>query len=191
MRKIELSNKANIQQWSLKKIVFYIIYGMIIKDLTDGYGMVGRCFVNLRRFICRPLLKETDGTFSIGQGADFGNGSCLIMKDHANLGKFFSLTGKGTLTVGRHVLMGHRCVVITQNHKYLDEGYDDFEIQDTYIGDYAWIGHNVTILPGVHIGMHAIIGAGSVVTKDVPDYAIVAGNPAKVIKLRKVELKTQ
>jgi len=163
---------------------------MVIKHLPDDYGIIGRCVIKLRRFICRPLLKETDETFGIGQGADFGNGSCLIMKDHANLGKFFSLTGKGTLTVGCHVLMGHRCVVVTQNHKYLDEGYDDFEIQDVDIGDYTWIGHNVIILPGTHIGKHSIIGAGSVVTRDVPDYAIVAGNPAKVIKLRKIVPKT-
>lgn len=190
MSKRGVSNKANIQHWSFKKVVFYIIYGMVMKHLTDDYGIIGRCVIKLRRFFCRPLLKGTDGTFSIGKGADFGNGSCLILKNHANIGKFFSLTGKGTLTVGRHVLMGHRCVVITQNHKYLDEGYDGFEIQPICIGDYAWIGHNVIILPGVYIGKHSIIGAGSVVTTDVPDYAIVAGNPAKVIKLRKIVPKT-
>lgn len=51
--------------------------------------------------------------------------------------------------------------------------------------DFAWIGHRVTILPGVRIGKHAIIGAAAVVTKDVPDYAIAVGNPATVKKYRK------
>ena len=50
------------------------------------------------------------------------------------------------------------------------------------IGSNVWIGSNVTILPGVEIGDGAVVGAGSVVTKNVPEYSIVAGNPAKVIK---------
>jgi maltose O-acetyltransferase len=53
------------------------------------------------------------------------------------------------------------------------------------IGDDVWIGGQVIILPGVKVGSHSIIGAGSVVTKDVPQYAVVGGNPAKVIKFRK------
>ena len=51
------------------------------------------------------------------------------------------------------------------------------------IREYAWVGAGATILPGVCIGRHAIVGAGSVVTKDVPDYAVAVGNPAKVIKM--------
>ena len=49
--------------------------------------------------------------------------------------------------------------------------------------EYAWVGAGATILPGVCIGRHASVGAGSVVTKDVPDYAVAVGNPAKVIKM--------
>ncbi len=81
--------------------------------------------------------------------------------------------------------MGQRCVIILQNHKYLEEGFDGFVGKDVFIDDYAWIGHNVIILPGVHIGKHAIIGAGAVVTKNVPDYAIAVGNPATVKRIRK------
>lgn len=53
-----------------------------------------------------------------------------------------------------------------------------------YIGDDVWIGTNVIILPGVNVGNHCIIGAGAIVTKDIPDYAIVGGNPAKIIRMR-------
>ena len=53
------------------------------------------------------------------------------------------------------------------------------------IGNDVWIGSRVTILPGVKIGNHVIIGASAVVTKDVPDYAIVGGNPARILKMRK------
>lgn len=55
---------------------------------------------------------------------------------------------------------------------------------DTIIGNDVWIGQNVTILPGVHIGNGAIIGANSVVSKDIPSYHIAAGNPCKIIKKR-------
>mgnify|MGYP002627478778 FL=1 len=53
---------------------------------------------------------------------------------------------------------------------------------DTYIGNNVIVGINSIILPGVRVGSHVVIGAGSVVTKDVPDHCIVAGNPAKVIR---------
>ena len=55
---------------------------------------------------------------------------------------------------------------------------------DTVIGNDVWIGFNATIMPGVHIGNGAIIGTNALVTKDVPDYAIVGGNPAKLIRMR-------
>ena len=53
------------------------------------------------------------------------------------------------------------------------------------IGNDVWIGQRVIILPGVKVGSHSIIGAGSVVTKDIVDFSIVAGNPAKLIRIRK------
>ena len=52
------------------------------------------------------------------------------------------------------------------------------------IGDYVWIGRRVIVLPGVQIGKGAVVGAGSIVSKDIPDYAVAVGNPAKVVKYR-------
>ena len=53
------------------------------------------------------------------------------------------------------------------------------------IGDDVWIGARVTITKGKYIGNHSIIGAAAVVTKDVPEYAVVGGNPARILKMRK------
>ncbi len=64
-----------------------------------------------------------------------------------------------------------------------EQGYS--EEKQIVVGDDVWLGYGAIILPGVTIGDGAIIGAGTVVTKDVPPYAIVGGNPAKVIRFRK------
>ena len=68
---------------------------------------------------------------------------------------------------------------------------NDFKYEDftTIIEDYVWIGTRAIILPGVRIGKGAVIGAGSVVTKDVGEYEFVAGNPAKFIKRRNKNLE--
>lgn len=63
-------------------------------------------------------------------------------------------------------------------------GMKDIPARDTHIGNDVWIGRNATILSGVNIGDGAIIGACAVVSKDVPPYAVVVGNPAKIIKYR-------
>lgn len=185
MKEIKIKNNANRQKWTPVRIISYLLYLAIGKYFPDLPRPIAEVSYRFRRMLCRPLLKESTKVFGIGRGVDFGNGSCLVMKDHANLGRWSSIYGNGTVTIGRHVMMGDRCTIITQNHKYLEEGYDGYVIEDVLVDDYAWIGHNVILLPGVHIGRHAIIGAGAVVTKDVPDYAIAAGNPAKVIKYRK------
>jgi maltose O-acetyltransferase len=81
-------------------------------------------------------------------------------------------------------MMGEFVLIYTQDHKISGWGYDGYSIGDVVIGNNVWIGGRVTILKGVTIGDNAVIGAASVVTKDVPKNAIVAGNPARVIKMR-------
>lgn len=180
--------ERNVQKWTTKKICCYLLYFFIAKHLpADGeLGIFGKLSSRLRRNVCRPLFKESAERIGIGKGVDFGNGCNIIMKEFSSLGNCAMVGGsRGTLTVGRHISMGQHCTFILQNHKYLEDGYEGFEGGDIVIDDYVWIGHGVIVLPGVHIGQHAIIGAGAVVTKDVPDYAIAAGNPAVVKKYRK------
>ena len=147
---------------------------------------LGRWCHRFRSLICRPLFKDAARIIGVGKGVDFDNGSNIIMRDHSNIGPYAFVDGKlGSVTIGRHVMMGRYCIIISQNHRYLEEGFNGYEGKDVVVDDYAWIGHRVTILPGVRIGKHAIIGAGAVVTKEIPDYAIAVGNPAIVKKYRK------
>lgn len=86
-------------------------------------------------------------------------------------------------------MMGPYCLIYTSNHcmdrvdvPMWRQGFT--EVRPVVIEDDVWIGARVTLLPGVHIGRGSVIGAGSVVTKDVPAYSIVGGNPARVLKYR-------
>lgn len=90
--------------------------------------------------------------------------------------------GRGGITIGNDVFIGPKVNLITINHDPDPDNRSATYGRPIIIADKVWIGINSTILPGVRIGYGAIVGAGSVVTKDVPAMTIVAGNPAKVIK---------
>jgi maltose O-acetyltransferase len=92
----------------------------------------------------------------------------------------------GILTFGDNCLVGPRCIFRTANHNFSSNDTpirnQGHTAQNIKIGDDVWIGASVIVLPGVTIGNHVVVGAGSVVTKDLPDYTVAVGNPAKVIK---------
>lgn len=95
----------------------------------------------------------------------------------------------GPLKIGDNVMMGPDVTILTHTHvtdrvdiPMSEQGY---RVAEVVIGNDVWIGMRVVIMPGVRIGNGAIVGAGAIVTKDVPNYAIVGGVPAKIIKYRK------
>lgn len=109
-----------------------------------------------------------------------------------------SIYGSGKVVIGDNFHSGINCQMLTSFHNY--EGkeipYDDTYInKDITIKDNVWLGNNVIVLGGVTIGEGAIIQAGSVVVKDIPDFAIAGGHPAKTFKYRNqehyLELKKQ
>lgn len=100
-----------------------------------------------------------------------------------------SVLGNGRVVFGDNFHSGEECMIITQNHNYEGEEipYDSTYIsKEIIIEDNVWFGNRVTVTGNVTIGEGAIIGAGSVVVKDVPKYAIVGGNPAKILKYRDI-----
>ncbi|MFD2067154.1 acyltransferase [Pontibacter silvestris] len=99
----------------------------------------------------------------------------------------------GPITIGDNVIIAQHVVLSGLNH-----GYEDVNVPikdqpcstaEIVVEDNCWIGANAVITAGVKIGKHAIVAGGSVVTKDVPPYSIVAGNPAKLIRSYNFETK--
>lgn len=143
----------------------------------------------LRRVIAKRFVKHVGKGVNFQRKTDIGYG--LSIDDYSSVG-VGSVLGI-TVTIGKYVMMGPEVIILTRNHEFSDTSTpmqkQGYQIEKPVtIGDDVWIGARAIILPGVHIGNGVIIGAGAVVTKDVPDYAIVGGNPARVLKYRNKEL---
>lgn len=128
---------------------------------------------------------------SIARPCDLKKQSNIFLYDNARIGPKANImtSGDGKFIMRRGCLCSEGLVVVTSNHrqrvgKYLNSNNEDAVYGDVIVDEDVWIGINVTLLAGVHIGRGAIIGACSVVTKDIPPYTVAVGNPARVIKLK-------
>ena len=132
------------------------------------------------------LLKELFGN-NLGEDSFVAapiNGSCISsMKigKHVFINSNLLAMARGGITIEDVVQIAANVQLISNNHDEYDRQV--LTCKPVRIKKGAWIGAGASILPGVCVGKHAIVGAGSVVTKDVPDYAVAVGNPAKVIKM--------
>lgn len=127
----------------------------------------------------------------IGIPADLKNQGNIYLYDFARIGcrSTIMTMGNSRFVMKHGCLTAEGLVVVTSNHRqhigqFLSGRNEDNEYKDIIVEEDVWIGINVTLLAGSHIGRGAIIGACSVVTKDIPPYAVAVGNPAKVIKFK-------
>lgn len=170
--------------FTLWRLIFY--YGLL-KHLPSTGGGNFLVFRKLRYFCCRRIFDSCGRNVNVERGADFGTGRGISIGDNSGIG--INAKIRGPLTIGDDVMMGPEVVVLTSTHRHdrcdLPMRLQGFEpLRKVEIGDDVWIGQRAILLPGVRIGKGAIIGAGAVVTKDIPDYAIACGVPAKVVKMR-------
>lgn len=117
------------------------------------------------------VINNGMGGVTIGDGSRIGISNTII----------------GPVTIGNNVIIAQNVVISALNHGYADITrpirLQACSTSEVTIGDDSWIGANAVITSGVTIGKHVVVAAGSVVTKSTPDYCVVAGNPAKVLKI--------
>lgn len=118
-----------------------------------------------------------------GRGLDLG--------DDVDLALDVLITTGGGVKIGDRVLIGYRTQIISANHKIPRNRRQIFNAGHNFgrvtVESDVWIGANCMLLPGITIGSGAVVGAGSVVTKDVPSYSVVAGNPARIVRQRLID----
>jgi acetyltransferase-like isoleucine patch superfamily enzyme len=133
--------------------------------------------------ICEGTMIRPSGHW----GGNLGGG--VVMGNRSSIGAYSYIGCAGSIEIGDDVMMGPRITIIAENHNFADvtrpmheQGVNN---RGVTLGNDIWVGTGVTILDGVTVGDHSIIAAGSVVTKDVQPFAIVAGVPARQLRSRK------
>jgi acetyltransferase-like isoleucine patch superfamily enzyme len=127
-------------------------------------------------------------TLSVGYGVGDPNlaVSRLVIGDRCSLGTRVAITAHESIEIGDGVYFGQGVFVTDASHGYQDParpiGQQFGTHQPVSIGSGTWVGHGATILPGARIGRNVVVAAGAIVRGEVDDYAVVAGNPARVVR---------
>ena len=173
---------------NIKRIFFLSLYYGFAKYLPDSYApIVGKICNRIRIFCVKRIFRRCGNVATICRGVYFGNGAEVEMGDGSSLGPHNVVPNN--IKIGNSVMLGPEILILKVNHRF-DRKDVPMGLQGTMpvrpveIGNDVWIGQRAIILPGKHIGSGSIVGVGSVVTKDVGDYQIVGGNPAKLIRNR-------
>ena len=171
--------------WKKSQIFYYFLYQAFASwlPISQRSSLAKKIRYHFAKHICK-LGKNVN----IERRAYFT--PQLTVGDHSGVGIRCEIYGP--VTIGNNVMMGPEVVVYTHNHEcsrtdipMMEQG--NAPEQAVTVGNDCWIGRRVMIMPGVSIGDGSVIGAGAVVTKDIPPYSVAAGVPAKVIKSRKQE----
>lgn len=160
---------------------------LFLLKLTRFFSLFKRYFYTFFfKIRCDSFAPEVkiNGYSSISRGA-----KVKVKRGFSSNG--ISIRGFGEVELGRYTHTGQGCTIMLGSHDY-DNGEaipygNKYTSKKVTIGDFVWLGSNVTISGNVNIGEGAIVAFGSVVVKDVPNFAIVGGAPAKTIKYRDIE----
>jgi maltose O-acetyltransferase len=172
----------------------------ILKLMIHSFGIISRFY---RIFFETPIIDNSRKLiykYSLKSKADFGekvtihysvyirNPENLKVGDNSNINHGSELYCAGGVEIGKGSMISYHVVIMSDTREFMGveslKGRTNRIKRKVEIGDDVWIGTKAMILPGISIGNHAIVAAGSVVTKNVKEWEIVAGNPARHIKFR-------
>jgi len=147
-------------------------------------------------YLGRLRVRNAGGFLSVGRRADFyddvfidiGKGAVVKMGDNVSLSKGVKINSLESITIGNDVVIASGAGITDNDHGFADM-HTPIRLQPSVsspvaIEDDVWIGFNAAILKGVRIGGGSVIGAGSVVTRNIPPYSVAAGVPARIIRNR-------
>ncbi len=144
--------------------------------------------ISLRRYFYKFLFKKSGASFNITDNVIINFPENISIGNRVSLHQFSILDAKSEIIIGDNVAIGSHVNIITSNHIFeknnmpiKDQGLSSEKI---VIGSNVWLGTRVTILKGVKIGNNSIIGANSLVNKNIPNDVIAVGSPCRVIKQR-------
>lgn len=167
--------------------------GSVVRRVWFGWRFKrgGKLRIGVGCEFLSPQTMSFDSMVGIGRNSFFtAEGGAIFVGCNStfNTNVHINAAVGGEIHIGKECLIGPNVVMRTAGHRYDDlhvfirqQGHAPLDI---HIDDDVWIGANAAILGGVHIGKGAVIGAGAVVTKDVPPLAVAVGVPARVIKIR-------
>lgn len=173
------------------RLFWLLLYYGVARYMPDSFSRpFGKVSNALRVACCRRLFKACGAEVNIGRMAYFGKGAGVEIGDRSNIGAYCHVPSD--IRIGRDVMMGP-CNYFFEPVTHVFDRTDIPMIEQGVrrvkgrmeIDDDVWVGRGCHILPCRKIGAHSIVGACSVVTRDVGDYEIVGGNPARLIRNRK------
>lgn len=187
----------------LRKLLYPLLLGSVGRGVVFGQGVVLRHPSKIRigdgvtidDLVVLDAKGSSNRGIDIGDGVFLGRGTILSCKDgdirlgeHTNLGFHCEIFSGSTVTVGRHGLFAAQAYLVGGGHEF--EGGDVAVIDQPRVskgialGENVWLGTGAKVLDGVRIGSDVVVGANAVVNVDLPDGAIAAGVPARVLRQR-------
>jgi len=174
------SNQIVTKIFNRVKTIILEFWLMILRFV----GFIPLHFVRKIFYIISGVKMPWDSTIHIG--ANFFNPSNVFIGHDTIVGDHCFMDGRAPLKIGNHVGIASQVLIYNDEHDINSPDYGN-SFGPVEIGDYVFIGPRAIILPNIKIGKGAVIAAGAIVTKDIPDFEIWAGVPAKKISDRKID----
>lgn len=189
------NSSMNLNQYVGQKVTYKNILPKILNRfltvLSEFWLLILRIIGYIPSHLIRKffyIISGIDLPFSstIQMGANFFHPGGISIGENTIIGYRTFLDGRGTLKIGSHVDIASEVLIYTDEHDIHSPSFGN-SFAPVSISDYVFIGPRAIILPGVNIGKGAVIAAGAVVTKSVPDFEVWAGVPAKKISDRQIK----